>query len=764
MARRLLGKRPFDFSARVPLQLGRESISSSTVAVSELIKNSYDADAEEVKLHFYLRNKPTISTIVLQDNGNGMSAATLYDHWLKIGTDFKFGTEFSHTKQRVLTGAKGLGRLGLDRLCHKVVLYTKTKGSDLVTQLIVDWRKYEGKNATMSEIQHSIYELDLPITDKYGDIFTSNEESGTYMVLIGLKDQWDREFLNSLKQELRLLISPYRSANDFSIELSTHINNQSPKKEIIDSQEILSAASWEIKAQVDNQNRVELSFKNNTSGETIKQVPVPWKHWISNQGDSPLFGPLRFDFYYMVNKKEFTSKINMRSTDWSQFMTVNQGVRIYRDDFRVRPYGEPSGKGDWLDIGLRKVSSPGGIKQGGWKIGPNQIIGAVSITKTKNPQLNDQANREGIVENDAYLQLRTFAIKVIQTFEIIAHKDAQDNEEINLADELEKTFKKSDEKLVQAIDSLTESVGTIRKSFSNKKVKKKKLLPPAVIVYQKLRELERAKISHEKALNDYYNQLEKERKQLENQKNTMLNLASIGVLTVCFGHEIKTHSAIALENARELLLVFEDSRKNNTNLDYEDLADMTKDVINGTTYVNNFSELAINNIKPDKRTRTKNNVPEIFNYIFELMKATFNKTGINWEFDFIRIKKEDFNVRSFRIDWESIAINLITNSIWAMNRTPRTDRKIKVCFERVGGTKLMVSFLDSGCGLETGQEETIFLPMYSAKVDRTGNTIGTGMGLAIIKTQVEDHMSGLVYAKQFSSIGGAGFYIEVIQD
>jgi len=757
MARRLLSKKPFDFSARVPLQLGRESISSSTVAVSELIKNSYDADAEDVQLHFYLREQPALSTIVLKDDGNGMSTNTLYDHWLKIGTNYKLGIERSSRKQRVLTGAKGLGRLGLDRLCRKVVLYTKTENSDIVTQLIIDWRKYEGTNASISEIQHEIYELDLPVTDKYGDIYTSADQKGTYMVLIGLRDQWDQEFLDTLKQELRLLISPYRTVNDFTIELSRHVGKKKPQSEFIDSQEILSAASWEVKAKIDDSYRVELSFTNNTSGETIKQAPIPWKHWISNQGEKPLFGPLKFDFHYMVNKAEFHSKINMTRTNWSQFMSVNQGIRVYRDDFRVRPYGEPSGKGDWLDIGLRKASSPGGIKQGGWRIGPNQIIGAVSLTKTKNAMLNDQANREGILENDAYLQLRTFTLKVIQAFELLAHKDAQNDEDINLEDELELVFKQSEDKLTEAIVSL-------KNTFSKKRKINRKKATPAIIAYQKLRELDRAKVAHDKALNDYYLQLKKERQKLEELKNTMSNLASIGILTVCFGHEIKTHSAVALENAIELLAVFEDSRQENTQLDYDDLTEITNDVIDGTKYVNSFSEIAINNIKPDKRTRTKNNVPVIFEYILELMAATFNKMGLDWEFEFVKIQAKDFNVRSFRIDWESIAINLITNSIWAVSLTPREDRKIKIRFERIGGTKLRLAFLDSGCGLETGQDEAIFLPMNSAKVDRTGNTIGTGMGLAIIKGQVEDHMSGRVYAKQFSSLGGAGFYIEVIQD
>lgn len=757
MTRKLLAKKPFDMSARVPMQLGRESISSSTVAVSELIKNAYDADAENVDLEFYLREHPALASMVLKDDGSGMAVDALYNHWLKIGTDSKFGVERSNYKHRVMTGAKGLGRLGLDRLCKKVILYTKVEGADTVTQLVVDWRKYEGKNTSIFDIKHEVYELTLPVRDKYGDIFVSLKEKGTYMVLIGLRDNWNAEFLKDLKEELRLLISPYRSINDFSISLTQVRAEQKVIKERIDSQEILEAASWKVKAVVDDSGRVKLTFTNNNSGEKVTQIPTPWKHWVSNQGNMPLFGPLEFEFYYMLTTREYWTKAGMTRTNWSDFMKLNQGVRIYRDEFRVRPYGEPVGKGDWLDIGLRKASSPGGIKQGGWRIGPNQIIGAVSISKTKNAILNDQANREGIVENDAFMQLRMFATKVISAFELLAHKDAQDDDEIDLSEELKTIFLHSDEALSGVIEEL-------KKTFSKKRGKKRQKKPAAHTVYQRIRDLERAKVAHERAVEAYYKELEKERKQLEEQKDTLTNLASIGVLTVCFGHEIKTHSAIALENARELLDVFEDSRDGTIQLNYDSLTEITNDVIDGTKYVNSFSELAINNVKPDKRKRVKNNVPEIFRYIFELMKSTFENMGLVYSINFKGILESDFEVRSYRIDWESIAINFITNAIWAISQKPRDQRKIAVVFERVGGTKLRVGFLDSGCGLESGQETSIFLPMQSSKADRKGNVIGTGMGLAIIKGQVENNMGGRIYAEQFSSLGGAGFYIEVIQD
>jgi signal transduction histidine kinase len=757
MARRSLGKKPFDMSARVPMQLGRESISSSTVAVSELIKNAYDADAESVHVEFHLRESPAISSLVLRDDGSGMDAATLYQHWLKIGTDFKNGIELSLNKKRILTGAKGLGRLGLDRLSKKVILFTKKKGSDVVIQLVVDWRKYEGTSASISDIQHNIYEQDLPLTGKYGNIFTTEEQSGTYMVLVGLKDSWTADFIEGLKQELRLLISPYRTANDFSVALHRNINREVHEPETVDSQELLKAASWEIKAKIDANYRVKLSFKNNTTGEIIEQVPTPWKDWISRQGDKPFFGPLSFEFHYMVRNKEFFSKVDMSARNWSKFMELNRGVRIYRDDFRVRPYGEPTGKGDWLDLGYRKTSSPGGIKQGGWRIGPSQIIGAVSISKTTNSILNDQANREGIVENEAYLQLRTFVLKVISTFESLAHKSAQDNDELDLADELERIVKEKDSELNDAISKI--------KVYSKKIKKNKKKTPPAQILNQRLRELERAKQAHQKAVDGYYKHLERERKKLSEQKDTLSNLASLGVLTVSFGHEIRTHSALALTNAKTLTKVVKDVQKTGEDIDLEQLVKISDLMVTGAKYVDTFSKLAINNIKPDKRTRQKVNVPVVFEYIFEMMDASFQKTGVQCDIEFIKIKSEDFNVRSFEIDWESIAINLITNSIWALEDTPREDRKIKIIFERVGGSRLKIGFSDSGCGLEAGQENAIFLPMNSRKIDRLGNTIGTGMGLSIIKDQIENHMSsGTIIAQQNSELGGAGFYIEILQD
>ena len=284
------------------------------------------------------------------------------------------------------------------------------------------------------------------------------------------------------------------------------------------------------------------------------------------------------------------------------------------------------------------------------------------------------------------------------------------------------------------------------------------------MVFKRLQEFERAKKKHEEALNEYYQALRKEKEKLQEEKDTLSNLASIGILTVCFGHEIRTHSSLALESADEVVDLVSESMKTQGVIDYQQVIETAKLVKDSINYVDNFSKIAINNIRPDKRKRKKINVPDVFDYIFNLMATTLYKMNVTYEFVFERIQRMDFNVRSYEIDWESIAINLLTNALWALEGKMKDQRHIVISFERVGGTRLKIVFKDSGCGLELGAEESIFLPMASSKRDRAGNSIGTGMGLAIVKTHVVEHMGGNISATNDPHLGGASFSIEVLQD
>ncbi|WP_065761102.1 sensor histidine kinase [Pseudomonas defluvii] len=750
--RTLVDEKPFEFSARVTLQLGRESISSSTVALSELIKNSYDADADHVTLDFHLREN-SVSTLIIDDNGSGMDPETLLGHWLKIGTDNKSVVERSAGKCRVLTGAKGLGRLGIDRLCKKLVLYSKTKEMTKAIQLNIDWKRFEKTNKSLSEIKHPIYEVDLPITDKYGSVFSNPDSSGTRMVLIGLKDEWDQNFLDILENELRLLTSPFQAENEFSIRLKIR-KGESQVDKSLNSEKFLSAARWKVKATVDSNGNVEACYTNNQQKLDILQEPIAWSSWLKNSGSAPLFGPVKFEFYYLAQDTENLSKLNLKVRNFREFMRLNQGVRLYRDHFRVRPYGEPSGKGDWLDIGLRKVSSPGGLSQLGWKIGPNQIVGSVLISRETNAILNDQANREGIVENSAFFQLRTFLLKVIETFETLVQKDASSDGKLDLSTELARILSKSNEDVENAIEDLKKTVSSI----SRKKKNKKKSLSPSQLVAQRLSHLEALRHKQSQAEQEYLDALRAEKKELEEQKNTLSNLASIGILTISFGHEVRQHSGFALNGSTRALAYLE--KLDNSDGLLDDPIDCIQIAKDGAKYVDNFSRFAIENIKPDKRTRKKVHIPGVFKYVFEIFSVTLDKMGVSSEIN-IHTDGAAYEVYAFEIDWESIVINFMTNSIWAIEaQKQRQKSTIRVDLYETDG-EITVIYSDSGIGLEAGTEESIFIPMNSGKRDGRGNVIGTGMGLSIVKTHVEDHMLGSISAKAHSDLGGAEFTIKV---
>jgi C4-dicarboxylate-specific signal transduction histidine kinase len=116
-------------------------------------------------------------------------------------------------------------------------------------------------------------------------------------------------------------------------------------------------------------------------------------------------------------------------------------------------------------------------------------------------------------------------------------------------------------------------------------------------------------------------------------------------------------------------------------------------------------------------------------------------------------------INAFEMDWESVVVNLITNALWALEDMPAKDRQIKASL-RDAGDNWLLSFDDSGCGLEAGTEEFIFHPTFTTKRKR-GELDGTGMGLYIVKSFVQDHSNGSINAVPRGILGGAGFSILV---
>jgi signal transduction histidine kinase len=741
IVKELIDELPFEIAARLPIQLGRQSISSSLVAICELIKNSYDADSTKVDLEFISKDSQSYDTLVIQDNGEGMSYEDIQKNWLIIGTSHKTQYEISKYGNRVYTGAKGLGRLGADRLCRKLIMQTKLSTDPFLIELEIEWHAYENTDKPLSQIKHKIYKVQSPASDEFGS-FPKQQQSGTRIILQGLKDNWDEKFLKDLKKELSLLVSPFKEAQDFQISIHSNLHEVNGS---VASSDVVDYARWYVEATLD-EDIVDASFTYGPDGRKFELSKIVWRDWAKDRPETPSSGPLRFKMYFIPWDAPGLKSVDFSRRNWRDFMDANQGIRIYRDHFRVRPYGEPTGRGDWLDLGIRRAKSPGGVKQGGWRVGPHQVIGAVFIGRRENHLLEDQTNREGIVESDAFFDMRAFCTKVIQHFEHYAHLVAKEEDSSTTTEDLKKSAKDALDQTTKVVEDLKEN---IRKKSPEQQDNTPDLLNRIVDVEKKLAEAS-ARSSELEA------HLEQKAEELEHEKDTLANLASLGILTVCFGHEAKEFTNLALANAQSLKRSFEGGKFMLTSPHDEEFSACLNRIISTTGFVRNFASFALSNIKPDKRKRRVIDIGMTAKNVFNALRASLERQNIESSVDV----ESSTKVSAFEIDIESIFVNLISNSIWALRKTPNGSRVISVKVSTEYNS-VNISFADSGCGLDAGTEEQIFEPMYSTRMDRKGYVEGTGMGLAIVKSFIDNHTDGDITAIAKGRLGGAEFNIKL---
>jgi signal transduction histidine kinase len=752
-----VGKAAFSVSSRVALQLGRESISSSITAIVELVKNAYDADAELVRVRFASSGTEG-PMLVVEDTGCGMTAEDLKNYWMVIGTSYKTDRKRTEGKSRVVTGEKGLGRLGLDRLCARTEVESIRAGASEGIRLDVRWSKYESHDR-LEAIEHDLYSIPSlrldPITGKWRDF-----PHGTRLVLRGLKDTWDAESIEQLRNELALLVSPFQGPNDFSIEIDTGGAFQELDGPVQIQKPLLDAANWKVVATLDSEGVVEITMSSARHETEFHMKPAPWAEAIKRQGVQPHCGPLRMEFYFFVRRDAELANKTLRAGEIAGFLKFNQGIRIYRDGFRVKPYGEPDGGGDWLRLAYRRMQNPEGVAQsaraGSWRVGYNQVVGAVFITHEQNAGLNDQTNREGLLQGKAFDHLTVFAMKVIQFFEVQNQRFEMSRKAVKVsAEKAEETAKGSIDgasEAIKEIAALTAKLPALTQATdAGGEPATGGSAEIARVIDQVQRKLETATSGLERSTQLF--------REAEEQKNTMANLASLGILAAAFGHETLDWTGTVVKNARWLL---ENVLKDAIMIPLD-----TKEEITGTLQdtaveaqkIRRFAEFTIGNLSREKRRRKSFDLATTVRRVFAAFDDVL-RLQRNTSVDLKCVPSTPCLIEGFEMDWESVVVNLITNANWALEDSPAGQRRIRVCLSGERENWVLV-FDDSGVGLEAGTEEMIFLPAYSTKRSSKGEMIGTGMGLFIVKSFVEEHSHGNVSARQKGELGGASFEIFV---
>ena len=411
--------------------LGDQLVGHDRLAIFELVKNAYDADATDVDVLVDLK----LRHIVVKDNGCGMTSEVVQKKWLDIGTDSKRG-EYrlrSPIFLRMPLGEKGVGRLAVQKLGSNLRMISRSKGCP---EVVV-------KMAWNDLIDSSAYvdgKLQVEITEREHPVAFPDDKHGTIIEISVLaRKQWERKDLRDLKRLVVSLESPFKSNDSFSVKLRVP-GREKDIDDVPDLKELLKRSIWTYDFEITPEGctwaykfsppRLKglKSREENSQGwsklewcdEAIKDA----KSLATSSEKIPLFvdpaldlkdiGPIKGRFHVFYRRDEILRLIgDPRQT--KQWLRDQSGVRVFRDGIRVYNYGEPDD--DWLALNARRINRPQA------KIGTDQMVAALDLDLSASTGLREKTNREGFNQDETYSRFRLVVLSVVEHFEKLHDPD-----------------------------------------------------------------------------------------------------------------------------------------------------------------------------------------------------------------------------------------------------------------------------------------------------------------------------------------------------
>ncbi len=411
----------FQIKPRLLTQLGDQLIRDANLAVFELVKNAYDANA--TKCSVVLENPDDASTarIIIQDNGIGMDEDILRDVWMMISTDHKAlqrinGTRTALPFNRFPLGEKGLGRLSIHKLGHFIQLITRVKGGDELVMKF-DWDKLESaKNLNAAVVK---LERRVPTT------FPGNKH-GTKLEVSKLRESWTRGELRRLHRAVNSLCSPFKGPVDFEVTLAAP-GNEAWLEGMFTSESAYQCALYHVRGLFEG-GAASFEYKFTPPPGTEKQL-AQRKEKLNDVGlarkdgrkSIPIdlsmhkIGKVEFEFWLFDRDPAVLRAVTDDIKGLKDYLDENGGIRIYRDGIRVYDFGEPGN--DWLNLDIRRVNTPA------VKTSNNLILGTLRLDATTSGDLREKSNREGFIENQAYVDLQGAVLSVLTQVEAEKTKD-----------------------------------------------------------------------------------------------------------------------------------------------------------------------------------------------------------------------------------------------------------------------------------------------------------------------------------------------------
>lgn len=680
------GSSEFKPKARLIRTIGEELISNDIVAIIELVKNSYDANASIVVIDFSgkvavtkvkSKKNETITlrfiekegtSISITDDGYGMNLNTIENAWMQPATNFK-KNPLNKNQNRRFTGEKGIGRFASSKLADQLHIITKQISKN---EIIVDfdWTLFSNESVFLDEIKINWYE-------RYPELI---KDSGTSLVLKNITSIWDEDKIRELRVALSRLLSPITPTEDFLIELKLP-KGMDDFSGLIERPDTINKPDYLIKGKISATGIPTLKYfskKTNQEEEITSAVKDFYlKKTIKRNSQ---VGEFAFEFRVWNRENEslklLANEIDKPIKNIKADLDELSGISIYRDNFRVLPYGNKNN--DWLRLDKRRVNNPT------MRLSNNQIIGYISIGLDSNPELKDQSNREGLVDNQSFEDLKEYVLLILNELEIRRYNERpRENTEPTSHSNLFERF--SLKEIVKYINANIPQNETILKLINKKDEEVKEGLTILQNTLARYRRLSTLGFMVDIILHDGGNFLNK------------IDLCS---------------KRIEIELGKEDVNIELIKKKNSEIIKHR------KD----------FNQL-FRRIEPfggRKRGRPKQIVIEdaIKDQVL-LHQAILKKSGIEVKLpdsrNIVTIDESELGI---------IIMNLLQNSIYWLDETETKEIRIEIERQK---EELSIIFSDSGPGIREDSIQSIFEPYFSTKPN------GIGLGLTIVGEIVSEN-------------------------
>ncbi|WP_421085623.1 ATP-binding protein (plasmid) [Priestia sp. MF3] len=694
-------------AARMVTTIGKDLIKDIPASIVELVKNSYDADAEEVEINFskYTEGEETKISIEIKDNGHGMDLDTIKNAWLVPATPNKLKLQKSRKKKRPLQGRKGIGRYAVAILGN--YLQMETVHDKIKTVLYVRWDDFEEKE----------YLEDVRVEVESTSV---EEPNGTLLRIIGDSeyfDLWNRKEIKKLEKELRKLVSPFQNAlkeDKFEIKFKTTnfiddsdiYNNY---ETVIEPLPIIDMYNYRLFGHITDQGIANLKFENNSLDVKQEEVIDPFKVKLDPEKEK-YCGEVKIDLRVfdldtaslesLQQKLTKTVDLTFNRREVTSKLKELTGVGIYRGGFRIRPHGD---KGfDWLGLDSRRVQNPS------LRVGVDQIIGFVSIQSEEDSKLEEKSARDGLKENAYFEGLST---------QVIASLKELEEKRYNFRRSLDQTKRKTIYQKMEDLFDFSTFQNEISKSIERKfdEVSKGKSKGEATEEFFEVFNKKLDKIKKVK---------EKEYEEIKQIIALYQGQATLGSITTVVLHEGRKHTSWfsnTLPRTLKWLKEFKDERE-------EELLDNSIDRLSKANEETIALLELFNKLDPLTMTK-KGKIEEVdLRMIIDHVENVFKNELLENQITIIKdFKEEKITWKGIEKDFRMVFTNLFENSIyWLKMDDQNKDKCISVSSEIIDGF-LSIDIIDNGPGIkkEFIENEAIFTPGFSAK------EAGTGLGLAI---------------------------------